>query len=108
MSTRSGKARAKTPKGKGKGKDGKDKGKDKGKGKNANADTVCWNCGRTGHMSYECWYRDDKGKGKGKHGKDKGKAKGVNETSYEQPQETRMPPRALCRRRATRARWWAW
>ena len=46
------------------------KGKAKGKGKGP-----CWNCGKHGHLSRDCWH--EKGKGKGK-----GDAKGKSGHSY--------------------------
>ena len=62
---------------KGKGKGGKPKGKGKGKGENRE----CWKCGKTGHLSFDCWSggrgKDGKGKGNGGKGKgDGGKGKG--------------------------------
>eukprot|EP00971_Amphidinium_carterae_P099608 1970046-Amphidinium_carterae.1 len=52
----------------------------------------CWVCGKTGHKSSECWYKDKKGKegGKGKKGGDaKGKGKAANslEEAAEKPQQ---------------------
>eukprot|EP00971_Amphidinium_carterae_P350480 6491569-Amphidinium_carterae.4 len=50
----------------------------------------CWVCGKTGHISSECWYKDKKGKDGGKgakkgKGKGKGKATGsLEETAEEQ------------------------
>ena len=59
----------------------KGKGKSKGKGKEKGKfQGECWNCGKTGHRSAECWSAasqpkgDPKGKGKGK-----GKRKGESE-----------------------------
>ena len=67
---------------KGGGKGGKSKGKGKGETRE------CYECGKTGHLAFNCWNKgkgnggkgkgDDKGKGKGKGdwGKGKGKGKG--------------------------------
>eukprot|EP00971_Amphidinium_carterae_P332057 6465990-Amphidinium_carterae.1 len=63
--------------GKGKDKNGKGKGKgrgdDKGKGKTKTEDT-CWNCGKRGHHSKDCWSKPQTpGKGhSGKKGNEKG------------------------------------
>ena len=46
------------------------KGKDKGKDKKGDRETrTCFTCGKPGHLSTACWYKDnstegDKGKGK--------------------------------------------
>ena len=51
--------------GKGKGKQSKGK---HGKGKNKNS-VECWNCGKRGHCSKDCWSKKNTNKGgsKGKH-----------------------------------------
>ncbi|CAK0857324.1 unnamed protein product [Prorocentrum cordatum] len=68
-----------------KGKDKSGKGKDsKGKGKDTDnshskKNVTCWNCGKTGHTSSECWTKPqtdhdkNKARGKGKDNKGKGK-----------------------------------
>ena len=63
--------------GKGKGKQGKGKqgqqgqhGQDKSKDKDKDKDSVeCWNCGKRGHCSKDCWSKKNTNKGgsKGKH-----------------------------------------
>ena len=66
-------SKGKHGKGKGKGKQGqqgqdKDKSKDKNKDKNKNS-VECWNCGKRGHYSKDCWSKENTNKGgsKGKH-----------------------------------------
>ena len=77
----------------------KGKGKSKGstgKGKNGDGETrACFACGKLGHLSSACWFKDNstedgkgKGNGKGKHKEGKGKSKGdkstaVNAVGYE-------------------------
>eukprot|EP00971_Amphidinium_carterae_P137496 2724944-Amphidinium_carterae.1 len=69
----------------GKGKDGKGgKGRkhgspDNNSGKANKVPRTSWVCGKTGHKSSECWYKDKKGKNGGK-GKKGGKAKGKGKT----------------------------
>ena len=70
---------------------GKSKGK-KGKDKKGDRETrACFTCGKLGHLSSACWFKDNStedGKGKGKHKEGKGKSKGdkstaVNAVGYE-------------------------
>ena len=70
-------------KGKGKGKSeakngskGKTVEKDKGK-----EDRECWNCGRKGHLSKDCWTKKSDAKGGRGAGRSKGKGKSKNEKS---------------------------
>ena len=68
------------------------KGKGKGKGKGgkgkAGKDTLCWYCGKYGHMAKDCWQKDAemeeyrKGKGKGK-GYGKGPYGGYGKGAWE-------------------------
>ena len=55
------------------------KGKGKGKGKGKSFQGNCYNCGKVGHRSVDCWAgAKGKSKGKGDSGKGKGKGKGIN------------------------------
>ena len=64
-------SKGKHGKGKGKGKQGQQgqHGQDRDKSKDKNKDSVeCWNCGRRGHHSKDCWFKKNtKGGSKGKH-----------------------------------------
>ena len=55
-----GKGKGKHGKGKGKGKQGHQGqyGQDRDKSKDKNKDSVeCWNCGKRGHHSKDCWFK---------------------------------------------------
>ena len=61
---RASRARASTEKGKSKGKQGQQgqHGQDRDKSKDKNKDSVeCWNCGRRGQYSKDCWFKKNKG-----------------------------------------------
>ena len=65
-------SKGKHGKGKAKGKQGQQgqHGQDKDKSKDKNKDTVeCWNCGKRGHCSKDCWSKKNTNKGvsEGKH-----------------------------------------
>eukprot|EP00971_Amphidinium_carterae_P032174 633383-Amphidinium_carterae.1 len=52
----------------------------------------CWICGKTGHRSSDCWYKEKKGKDGGKGGKKgKGNGKGKAAGSLEEPTEEPKP-----------------
>ena len=67
---RGGKGKGKKGKGRGgKGKKGYGGYGGKGKGDGKDKGVTCYNCGKTGHISSECWSRPNDSKGKGKKGK---------------------------------------
>ena len=77
-------SKGKHGKGKGKGKQGQQgqHGQDKDKSKDKNKDSVeCWNCGKRGHYSKDCWSKKNTNKGgsKGKH-----KPKNAGKTAWPQ------------------------